>query len=312
VRPRDARPAETGSTAAGSSRREVELWLDALAVERGLSPRTVAAYRGDLVRAGEWLEREGHGALASASAGQLAAHLRNLHRRGLSGRSIARALAALRGFFAFEAEEKRRADDPTVHLEAPKRTRKLPSLLSEPEVERLLNAADPSTPRGLRDRAMLELLYATGLRVSELVGLRISQLQLDGGFLVAFGKGSKERIVPVGERAEGYVRRWLAEGRAAWARGRHDALFVTARGGAMTAQRFWQIVKERGRAAAIERRISPHVLRHSFATHLLDHGADLRAVQAMLGHASISTTEIYTHVTRERLRQLYDRAHPRA
>jgi len=309
---RKAGPAGTGSTEAGSSRREVELWLDALAVERGLSPRTVAAYCGDLTRADEWLARETGGALATANAGQLAGHLRALHRRGLSGRSIARALAALRGFFAFEVEEKRRTDDPTVHLEAPKRTRKLPSLLSEPEVERLLNAADPSTPRGLRDRAMLELLYATGLRVSELVGLRISQLQLDGGFLVAFGKGSKERVVPVGERAEGYVRRWLAEGRAAWARGRHEALFVTARGGSMTAQRFWQIVKERGRAAGIERRISPHVLRHSFATHLLDHGADLRAVQAMLGHADISTTEIYTHVHQERLRTLYDRFHPRA
>jgi integrase/recombinase XerD len=313
MRPRsDDGSAAPRRAAVSPSRREIELWLDALAVERGLSPRTIAAYRGDLARADAWLAKEQGSALGTANAAQLAAHLRALHRRGISGRSIARALAALRGFFAFEIEEKRRGDDPTVHLEAPKRTRKLPNFLSEAEVERLLAAAEPATDQGLRDRTMLELLYATGLRVGELVGLRVSQLQLDGGFLVAFGKGSKERIVPVGERAEGYVRRWAAEVRPRWAKGRHDALFVTRRGGAMTPQRFWQIIKGYGRAAGIERRISPHVLRHSFATHLLDHGADLRAVQAMLGHADISTTEIYTHVHQERLRTLYDRFHPRA
>ena len=294
------------------SAREIDLWLERLAVERGLAPRTIVAYRGDLARAAAWLDAEEKVALTSASSAQLASHLRALHRGGLGGRSIARALAALRGFFAFQVEEKRRSDDPTVHLVAPKRTRKLPSFLGEDEVARLLAAAEPSTPAGLRDRAMLELLYATGLRVSELVNLKLSQLRLDAGFLTAFGKGSKERIVPVGESAEAWVRRWLAEGRAAWARGRHEAVFVTNRGGPMTPQRFWQIVKEHGRAAGIERRLSPHVLRHSFATHLLEHGADLRAVQAMLGHADITTTEIYTHVHRERLRTLYDRFHPRA
>jgi integrase/recombinase XerD len=293
-------------------RREVELWLETLAVERGLSPRTLTAYRGDLVRAGAWLEHEHGRELTAAAVGELREHLRGLHRGELSARSIARALAALRGFFAFEVAEKRRADDPTVHLEAPKRTRKLPTVLTEGEVERLLETTEPTTTQGLRDRTMLELMYATGLRVSELVGLRLAQLRLEGGFLIAFGKGSKERIVPVGERAEAFVARWLREARPLWAKGRHDALFVSRRGGPMTAVRFWQIVKSRGRAAGIERRISPHVLRHSFATHLLDHGADLRAVQAMLGHTDISTTEIYTHVHRERLRSLYDRFHPRA
>jgi integrase/recombinase XerD len=311
----DATAGAAGGAGGGTAvpwRREVELWLEALAVERGLAPKTLAAYRGDLARAGEALARGAGRALPAATAGDLAAHLAALRRSGLSPRSIARALAALRGFFAFEFAEGRRADDPTAHLVAPKRTRKLPSWLSETEVAALLAAADPSTPAGLRDRAMLELLYATGLRVSELVGLRLAQLRLDGGYLVAFGKGSKERIVPVGEVAERIVRRWLAEGRPLLARGRHEAVFVGRGGRAMTPQRFWQIVKAYGRRAGIERRLSPHVLRHSFATHLLAHGADLRAVQAMLGHADISTTEIYTHVHQERLRTLYDRFHPRA
>lgn len=293
-------------------RREVELWLDALAVERGLSPRTIACYRGDVVRFGERLAERLRVELPEASAEALGLELGELHRSGLGARSIARRIAALRSFFAFEIEERRRGDDPTLHLTAPKRPKRLPHFLSEAEVARLLAVPDPETPLGLRDRAMLELLYATGLRVSELVGLRIGQLRLASGFLIAFGKGSKERIVPVGERAEAFVVHWLAEVRGAWAKGRHDALFVSRRGGPITPQRFWQIVKGYGRKAGIERHLSPHTLRHSFATHLLAHGADLRAVQAMLGHADITTTEIYTHVHRERLRTLYDQHHPRA
>jgi len=298
--------------AAPAWRREVELWLEALAVERGLSPRTLEAYRGDLLRAGGWLERSGTSPLHAVRAGELTAYLRELHKAGSDPRSIARALSALRGFFAFRVAEGDRADDPTVHLEAPKRLCRLPKVLDESEVLRLLAAPDLETPEGVRDRTMIELLYATGLRVSELVGLRLAQLRLDSGFLVAFGKGSKERIVPVGEAAEGWVRRYLAEVRPRFARGRHDAVFVTRRGGGMTRQAFWKRLKGHGRAAGIERPLSPHVLRHSFATHLLEHGADLRSVQAMLGHADISTTEIYTHVHRERLRRVYDRFHPRA
>jgi integrase/recombinase XerD len=293
-------------------RRELALWLEALAVERGLSPRTVEAYRRDLVRLGEWLERERGIALPEATPPFLAEHLRWLHRRDLSPRSIARTLSAIRGFFGFRVTEEERSDDPTHLLQAPRRGRRLPDVLNEEEVTRLLAAPDPSTPAGLRDHAMLELLYATGLRVSELVGLRLPQLRLDGGFLLAFGKGSKERVVPVGESAESALRSYLSEARPALAKGRHDVVFVNVRGAGMTRQGFWKLLRAHGRRAGIARRISPHVLRHSFATHLLEHGADLRVVQAMLGHADISTTEIYTHVHRERLRRVYDQYHPRA
>ncbi len=298
-------------TAAGW-RRGLELWLEALGVERGLSPRTVEAYRGDLVRLGEWLERERSVELERANGRQLGEHLQWLHRREISPRSAARALAAMRGYFGWLVEAGERSDDPTEHLEAPRKFLRLPKVLDESEVERLLGAPDLARPEGVRDRAMLELLYASGLRVSELVGLRLGQLRLDGGFLVAFGKGAKERVVPVGEAAEKWLRRYLAEVRPRWARGRHEAVFVTRRGGAMTRQGFWKLLKGHGRAAGIDRPLSPHVVRHSFATHLLEHGADLRAVQSMLGHADISTTEIYTHVHRERLRGVYDRFHPRA
>ena len=293
-------------------RRELELWLEALATERGLSPRSVAAYRGDLVRLGDWLVAQKGVELPAATAGVLAEHVRWLHRREISPRSIGRALSAARGFFGWRVEEGLRVDDPTAGLETPKRQRRLPNVLGEPEVAALLAAPDADRPEGLRDRAMLELLYATGLRVSELVGLRLTQLRLEQGFLLAFGKGSKERVVPFGENAEQWLRRYLSEVRPRFAHGRHDAVFVTRRGGAMTRQAFWNLIRRHGRAAGIQRPLSPHVLRHSFATHLLEHGADLRAVQAMLGHADISTTEIYTHVHRERLRRVYDEFHPRA
>jgi integrase/recombinase XerD len=293
-------------------RRRLELWLESLAVERGLSPRTVAAYRSDLARLGEWLERAGGRTLTDADERSLSGHLRWLVRQEISPRSIARALSAMRGFYGALVEEGERRDDPTEHLDAPRRWQRLPRVLDEAEVERLLAAPDGATPIGGRDRAMLELLYATGLRVSELVGLRLPQLRLEGGFLIAFGKGSKERIVPIGEAAEDALRRYLDEIRPRLATGRHDAVFVNRRGGPMTRQGFWKILKAYGRVAGIERELSPHVLRHSFATHLLEHGADLRVVQTLLGHADVSTTEIYVHVHRERLRGLYDRFHPRA
>jgi integrase/recombinase XerD len=299
-------------TAEPAWRRELELWLESLATERGLSPRSVAAYRGDLARLGDWLAAHKKTELTAATAPMLAEHVRWLHRREISPRSIARALSAARGFFGWRVEEGLRGDDPTAALSAPKRPRRLPNVLDETEVTALLAAPDPELPEGVRDRAMLELLYAAGLRVSELVGLRLAQLRLDQGFLIAFGKGSKERVVPFGESAEAWLRRYLAEVRPRLARGRHDAVFVSRRGGAMTRQTFWNLIRRHGRAAGIRRPLSPHVLRHSFATHLLEHGADLRAVQAMLGHADISTTEIYTHVHRERLRRVYDEFHPRA
>jgi len=296
--------------------RQVETWLDGLEVERGLSARTVASYRSDLMRLGRWLEQEGGGGdaadLTRVDAATLAAHLRWLVRREISPRSVGRALSAMRGLFGELVESGQRRDDPTEHLEAPKKWKLLPRVLSEEEVERLLAAPDLAQPAGVRDKAMLELLYATGLRVSELVGLRLSQLHLESGFLIAFGKGAKERVVPVGEAAEGALRRYLREVRPRLASGRHEVVFVNLRGAPMTRQGFWKLLRAHGRSAGIAAGLSPHVLRHSFATHLLEHGADLRVVQTLLGHSDISTTEIYTHVHRERLRGLYDRFHPRA
>ena len=293
-------------------RRRLDLWLDALAFERGLSPQTVSAYRSDLVRLGEWLERQQGKDLVTADPAAIAAHLRWLHGREISPRSVSRAMAAMHGFYRDLVEAGELRSDPVENLEAPRLFRRLPKVLSEEEVERLLAAPDVATPAGLRDRAMLELLDATGLRVSELVGLRLPQIDLKGGFLLAFGKGSKERVVPVGEEAERSLARYLAELRPQLAKGRHDAVFVNLRGAPMTRQGFWKILKALGVRAGIVRPISPHVLRHSFATHLLEHGADLRAVQAMLGHSDIATTEIYTHIHQERLRGAYDRFHPRA
>ena len=296
-------------------RRRLDLWLDALAFERGLSPRTVSAYRSDLLRLGEWLDRQkGQKGkdLVAADPAAIAAHLRWLHSQEISPRSVRRAMAAMHGFYRDLVEAGERRDDPVENLEAPRLWKRLPKVLSEEEVERLLAAPDLATPSGLRDRAMVELLYATGLRVSELVGLRLPQIDLKGGYLLAFGKGSKERVVPVGEEAERFLARYLTELRPKLARGRHDAVFVNLRGAPMTRQGFWKILKAWGLRAGIDRPISPHVLRHSFATHLLEHGADLRAVQAMLGHSDIATTEIYTHIHQERLRGAYDRFHPRA
>ena len=258
--------------------------------------------------------------LLSADAAALAAHLRGLRRRGLSPRSISRALSAMRGFYAFAVAAGDRADDPTRNLTPPKLWRALPKVLSQDEVEALLTAPDPTKPRGLRDRAMIELLYATGLRVSELVGLELPQLRGAGGrglqeidFLVAFGKGSKERVVPVGEEAAAWVLRYLREARPVLAAGeRHLAVFVNRFGQSMSRQGFWKILRGYALAAGLRSAPSPHVLRHSFATHLLEHGADLRAVQMMLGHADVSTTQIYTHIHQQRLKSLYDRFHPRA
>ncbi|MEM9553915.1 MAG: site-specific tyrosine recombinase XerD [Acidobacteriota bacterium] len=291
-------------------RRELDLWLDALTVERGLSRHTVAAYRRDVQRLGEDLDDAGIDPLR-ADAPALQQHLRGLRQGGLAARSVARALASIRGFYGHLVEARLRADDPAKHLVAPKPTRPLPKVLSEEQVDALLAAPDLTEDLGLRDKAMIELLYATGLRVSELVGCTLAQLRLEQGFLVAFGKGSKERIVPVGERAEEWLGEYLRRVRPERVRGRHQVVFVNHRGGPLTRQGFWKILKGYGHAVGI-RELSPHVLRHSFASHLLEHGADLRIVQTLLGHADISTTQIYTHIHQHRLHELYDRFHPRA
>jgi integrase/recombinase XerD len=286
-------------------------YLAALLVERGLSANTVAAYRADLEAFGAWLAQRDLEPAACERA-DLRRYLSALRSRGLAARSSARALAALRGLYRYLLERGECAADPTVELEGPRLLRALPHFLSADEVDALLAAPDTGTPRGLRDRAMLETLYATGVRVSELVGLLVAQLRLDPGYLRVIGKGSKERIVPLGSQARHWLALYLEQARPGLDTRRSDRLFLSVRGAGMTRQAFWQLLKRHGRRAGITSHLSPHVVRHSFATHLLEHGADLRAVQAMLGHASISTTEIYTHVTRERLRQLYDRAHPRA
>ena len=294
----------------------LEPYLDAfvayLRSERGLSPRTVEAYARDLV---EYL-----GALARARVGgpgavrqeHVRGHLATLGRR-LSPRSQARHLAAIRMFHRFLVAERHAEADPTEQVETPRQARRLPIFLTLDEVEALLDAPRDTTPAGLRDRAMLHVLYATGLRVSELVGLSINSVQLDAGYLVARGKGDKERLVPLGRRAVAEVRAWLGRGRPALLRGRASrALFVGPRGTALTRQGIWKLLRRHALAAGIKKQLSPHKLRHSFATHLVERGADLRVVQAMLGHADLATTQIYTHVDARRLRAVYDAAHPRS
>jgi integrase/recombinase XerD len=285
-------------------------YLDGLLTQRGLSVHTTEAYRRDLWRFEADLVAEGEDAL-EATTPQVAAHLRRLRRAGLAVRSIRRGLSSLRGFFDHLVEVGERSDNPAASLLPPRRGRDLPKVLNPEQIEALLAAPVDDDPLGCRDRAMLELLYATGLRVSELVGLTLGQLRLESGFLVAFGKGSKERIVPVGDAARECLENYLRMGRPQLKGGRREEVFLNHRGGALTRQGFWQILKAYGVQVGIAA-VSPHVLRHSFATHLLEHGADLRVVQMMLGHADISTTQIYTHIHESRLRNLYDQFHPRS
>lgn len=291
-------------------RRLVRAYLDAMDVERGLSSNTVAAYRSDLNRLLRFLEAS-ESTVLSTKPTELSRHIRQLRTHGLANRSIARSLVAIRRFFAFLHSIKERKDDPAVNLSPPKLGRYLPSVLSEEQVEALLASPDLSSPLGRRDRAMMELLYATGLRVSELVGLQMTQLRLESGFLVAYGKGNKERVVPVGESAEEWLDDYLGMVRPQLMKELHESVFVNARGKALTRQGFWKNLRRHGLDVGIEG-LSPHVLRHSFATHLLKHGADLRSVQMMLGHADVSTTQIYTHIHEERLKGMYDKFHPRA
>ena len=287
-------------------------FLDRLWMERGLSANTLAAYRSDLEGAAVWLARQG-GELASADRGQLQAYLAQRVTAGLRPRSQARLVSSLKRFYQHLAREGLRDDDPSALVEAPKLGRGLPKALAEREVEALLAAPDVGTVLGLRDRAMLEALYATGLRVSELVGLPLAAVNLRQGVVRVLGKGGKERLVPLGEEAQSWIERYLRVVRPALLEGRAAAaLFVTARGAALTRQAFWHLIKRHARQAGIRAALSPHTLRHSFATHLVNHGADLRVVQLLLGHSDLSTTQIYTHVARERLKSLHATHHPRA
>ena len=290
----------------------VDAFCDALWLEDGLAKATLASYRSDLARCAAWLAEHGHEALLDARPETLAAFVAHLARNTRPA-SQARYLATLRRFFRWQLARGRLAADPTLALANPGRPSRLPKVVSEKQVEALLAAPDVATPLGQRDRAMLETLYATGLRVSELVGLKLHEISLADGVLRVLGKGSKERLVPLGQTAIAWIADYLKEGRVALLRGRHsDAVFVTGRGDAMTRQAFWQLVKRYAPVAGIDAaRLSPHVLRHAFATHLLNHGADLRVVQLLLGHADITTTQIYTHVARERLKALHAVHHPR-
>ncbi len=291
---------------------EVDAFCDALWLEDGLAKATLASYRSDLARCAAWLAEHGHEALLDARPETLAAFVAHLARNTRPA-SQARYLATLRRFFRWQLARGRLAADPTLALANPGRPSRLPKVVSEKQVEALLAAPDVATPLGQRDRAMLETLYATGLRVSELVGLKLHEISLADGVLRVLGKGSKERLVPLGQTAIAWIADYLKEGRVALLRGRHsDAVFVTGRGDAMTRQAFWQLVKRHAPVAGIDAaRLSPHMLRHAFATHLLNHGADLRVVQLLLGHADITTTQIYTHVARERLKALHAVHHPR-
>lgn len=286
-------------------------YLEILRVERGLAAHTLEAYRRDL---GDFaVFAVGHGADPGAVTRSLVmAYLQRLHEAGRARATVARRLAALRGFFAYLVREGRIARDPVEGMTSPRAGRPLPRVMSVEEVERLLGLPRPASPAGLRDRAMLELLYAAGLRVSELVGLDLDDLLLDHGLVRCRGKGGKERVVPVGAPAVEAVRVYLERGRPRLCR-RPDqrALFLNHRGGRLSRQWVWRLLRRAARQAGVSRAVSPHTLRHSFATHLLAGGADLRAVQELLGHASITTTQIYTHLTRHHLLEAYLRAHPR-
>jgi integrase/recombinase XerD len=290
----------------------VESFIDSLWSERGLSDHTLSAYRSDVVLFGEWLDSTHNHSLLQADRAVLLMYLAHMTKKKVSPRSTARALSSLRRFYRFLLRERKISADPTLQISPPKLGRSLPKALSESHVVALLDAPDCTEPVGLRDRSMLEMLYATGLRVSELVNLKYQEVNLLQGYVKVMGKGNKERLVPTGEEALEWMKKYVQEGRPLLAKGRQTPfLFLTNRGGPMTRQAFWYLIKKHALGAGIHQEISPHTLRHAFATHLLNHGADLRVVQMMLGHADLSTTQIYTHVAQARLKSLHQTHHPR-
>ncbi|HET7521698.1 MAG TPA: site-specific tyrosine recombinase XerD [Bacillales bacterium] len=293
---------------------DVKDFLHYLIVERGLAKNTVAAYRRDLEGYSAYLKKkEQIESFDDVSRGHIIRYLMEMKDSGRAATTLARHTSSVRAFHRFLFREKAVDHDPSVHIESPKTERKLPHTLSVSEVEALLDAPQANSPFGLRDRAMLEVLYATGIRVSELVGLNVGDVHLAMGFVRCIGKGDKERIIPLGKMASESLGRYLDRGRdALLKKKRGDALFLNHHGNRLTRQGFWKILKGLALKADIQKELTPHTLRHSFATHLLENGADLRAVQEMLGHADISTTQIYTHVTKSRLKEIYAAYHPRA
>ncbi|HUW25716.1 MAG TPA: site-specific tyrosine recombinase XerD [Gallionella sp.] len=288
-------------------------FCDNLWLEDGLSRNTLDSYRRDLHKFAAWLEQQRGLSILQATHADIQGFLAHLvTAQKAKPSSTGRAISSLKRLFRYLLRQGKISTDPTQQIDTPKLPRNLPKSLTEQDVEQLLDAPDAQTPLGLRDRTMFEVLYATGLRVSELVTLRITQVSMDMGVVRVMGKGSKERLVPLGEEALDWLRRYLAEGRVVLLSGKmSDALFVTARGAGMTRQMFWYLIKKHAQHGGLHKPLSPHTLRHAFATHLLNHGADLRVVQMLLGHADISTTQIYTHVARERLKKLHAQHHPR-
>jgi integrase/recombinase XerD len=291
----------------------IERFLNYLEHEKGLSANTLASYGIDLKDYREFLSEYSSETIETANSATIVAYLMFLLRQGRATSTVARRLAAIKGFYQFLLREGCIVKDPSENLSAPSLERRLPKVMSLAEIERLLAQPDPSTPLGLRDKAMLEVLYATGLRVTELVDLNMNDVDLLEGFVRCMGKGSKERVVPMGEIAVLSLKAYLEQGRSELVTDLEEqALFVNQEGARMSRQSVWKLVKKYARQAEIRKEVTPHTIRHSFATHLLEHGADIRAVQEMLGHADISTTQIYIHVTKDRLKEVYAKSHPRA
>jgi len=287
----------------------IDLFIDVMWLESGLSKNTLNAYRSDLNRFAKFI---GAKELVQAEQSDLQKFLGLMMAEGTKASSSARVLSTLRRFYRFQVRENRVKSDPCAQVLSPKQGRPLPKAMSEQQVENLLNAPDVTTSLGIRDRAMLETLYATGLRVSELVGLTLLEISVQVGVVRIIGKGNKERLVPLGEQAIDWIEKYLKEARSELIKQHQsDAMFVTARGSGMTRQAFWHIIKKYALKAGIDQVLSPHTLRHAFATHLINHGADLRSVQMLLGHADLSTTQIYTHIARERLQSMHSQHHPR-
>lgn len=291
----------------------VNEFINYLAVERGLAKNTLESYGRDLRQYYSYLNNDRIDAVNQASRATILAYLEQLQSKGRAVSTISRNLAAIKSYYQFLVRERYLDKDPAANLESPKLEKKLPKILTISEVEELLKQPNSFLPTGMRDKAMLELLYATGIRVSELISLNVSDVNLEMGYIKCYGKGSKERIVPLGSIAAKCVQEYITRGRGKLVRTYDEpALFVNHHGNRLTRQGFWKIIKKYAQEAAITKEITPHTLRHSFATHLLENGADLRSVQEMLGHADISTTQIYTQVTKNRLKEVYEKAHPRA
>lgn len=291
--------------------RLIDSWLDQQWLEKGLSEHSLESYRRDIRQLAIWLQGQ-HANLLQCQRYQLLEFLADRHQQGVGARSVARQLSAVKSFYRWLKREGQIEEDPALLIERPKTGRPLPKTLTEADVEALLAAPDVSTPLGLRDRAMLELIYATGLRVTELVTLTQSQINPRQGLVRVIGKGDKERLVPLGEEALHWLARYLREARPLLLGDNQELLFPSRRGTCMTRQTFWHRIKQMAMVAGVEKKLSPHTLRHAFATHLLNHGADLRVVQLLLGHSDLSTTQIYTHVAQQRLQDLYQKHHPRS